>query len=66
MLVPVGADQREHLAGGGGNAGDLGDARADGFRDGSAEQLGSTGASDRQVGAVLLDALPHILLHALR
>ena len=38
----------------------------DGFRDGSAEQLGGTAASDRQVGAVLLDALLHILLHALR
>ena len=66
LLVPVGADQREHLTGDGGDAGNLGDARGDSVGDGAAEQLGGPAAPDGQVGTVLLNALSHILLNALR
>ncbi|MGA8688800.1 MAG: hypothetical protein WB662_02545, partial [Methyloceanibacter sp.] len=65
-LIAVGCNKRNKFAGNGENAGDLGYARGNGFRDCSAEKLGSPATSDRQIGAVLFDALLHILVHASR
>jgi hypothetical protein len=66
VLIPIGSDKRNKLGGDGDDTGNLGNACAYRFRNRSAEEFSGSATSDREVGAVFLDALLQILLHALR
>jgi hypothetical protein len=63
VLIPVGADKRDNLAGNGDHGWNQRNRCAYGVRDRSAKQLGGSAASDSQVGTVLLDALLAFTVH---